>query len=173
MNASILLNYLCGDLGVNCSIIEATGKDPGTYGLYSPCTDSIKLSFEMNVYWESQLKASRACNFGMAATTHSVKPALETSALLLNCATSGTQSLPSATRGQTSTVISGNFRPLVSLTRESQNSSPSGGVIGGIVGGVLGVCLLVSMTEIFLLWRMGKWFFRKGSNTGSQSKYPS
>jgi 1,3-beta-glucanosyltransferase GAS1 len=94
------LNYLCENLAVNCSMIEADGNAPGSYGIYSPCNDSVQLSWEMNTYWESQAKVSGACDFSGGATTQSTRPPSGTCASLLDQAT---RSIPSATGEQTST----------------------------------------------------------------------
>ena len=83
-NISSLFGYICGDLSVDCSGINANGNAPGQYGAFSPCNDTVKLSFLMNKYYNSQNKEAAACNFGGAATTRSAIPATGTCSDLIN-----------------------------------------------------------------------------------------
>ena len=90
-NVSDLFGYICGDLAVDCSGINANGTSPGQYGAFSPCNSTVKLSWLMNKYYDSQSKVAGACDFGGAATIQSAQPASGTcSQLLSEAGTAGT-----------------------------------------------------------------------------------
>lgn len=62
---SDLFGYVCGV--IDCGGVTANGTD-GTFGAYSFCSDKEKLSFVLNLYYESQKKSASACAFSGKAS---------------------------------------------------------------------------------------------------------
>jgi hypothetical protein len=95
-NITDLFSYICGSLNVDCAGIGANGTYPGSYGAYSPCNATVKLSWLMNSYYESNSKAAGACDFGGQASTQSAQSPSGTCASLISQAgTAGTGSVTS------------------------------------------------------------------------------
>jgi len=98
-NISSLFGYICGDLAVDCSGINANGTYPGQYGAFSPCNATVQLSWLMNKYYDAQSKAAGACDFGGAATTQSAQAASGTCSQLLSEAGSAGTGVVTSTNG--------------------------------------------------------------------------
>ncbi|KAF8541902.1 Glucanosyltransferase-domain-containing protein [Trichophaea hybrida] len=56
-----LFSFICGK-GTDCTGINGNGTT-GSYGAYSMCSPTERLSWAMNAYYEAQNKASTACDF--------------------------------------------------------------------------------------------------------------
>lgn len=126
-NISALFGYICGDLGVDCSGINANGTAPGQYGAFSPCNATVKLSWLMNKYYNSQKNAAGACDFGGAATIRSALAASGTcSELLSEAGTAGTGVVTS-----TNGVING---PGANNPAGGPNASGSKSAASGLIG---------------------------------------
>ncbi|KAG8919117.1 1,3-beta-glucanosyltransferase gas1 [Tulasnella sp. 417] len=72
-----LLNYACsqlGTLGGSCNPIGADGAT-GTYGPFSVCDPSTKLSYALSEYYELSNRQAAACVFGGNSTVLSTAPA--------------------------------------------------------------------------------------------------
>ena len=103
-------NLICGDLGVDCSVIEANGTAPGSYGAYSSCNVTVRLSWAFNEYWLLQSKTAAACDFGGQATIQSPSSVAGDCVSLLTSSVS-TGGFPSPTGGQVPSVsTSSSFR---------------------------------------------------------------
>jgi 1,3-beta-glucanosyltransferase GAS1 len=90
-NISDLFGYICGSLGVDCSGITANGTAPGSYGAYSYCNSTVKLSWLMNSYFDSQNQAADACKFsGQAFTQSAQTPSGTCASLISQAGTAGT-----------------------------------------------------------------------------------
>jgi hypothetical protein len=84
-----LFGLVCG-YGSSCAGIVAEASN-GTYGAYSACNSTEQLSFAFNQYYNSQGKASTACDFGGAAGIKKAASASGTCGSLIQAAgTAGT-----------------------------------------------------------------------------------
>ena len=129
-NVSSLFGYICGDLGVDCSGINANGNAPGQYGAYSPCNATVKLSWLMNKYYNSQNKQGSACDFGGAATTRSAIAASGTCSDLINQAGAQGTGVVTSTDGAVSNPGSGSSQGGGSASNGSSSSSAASGMSG-------------------------------------------
>jgi 1,3-beta-glucanosyltransferase GAS1 len=136
-NITELFGYICGSLGVNCAGINANGTFPGQYGAYSPCSDIVKLSFLMNMYYDSQKQVAGACDFGGQATTQKAQSATGTcSVLIAEAGSSGTGSV-TATAGLVTGT--GSNSPTGSGSGSGSSSSSTSKSAGhSVVGGLYG-----------------------------------
>jgi hypothetical protein len=82
-NISDLFGYICGQLNVDCTGITANGSS-GVYGAYSPCNSTVKLSWLMNSYYDSQSQSAGACSFGGQAKIQSAQSPSGTCASLIS-----------------------------------------------------------------------------------------
>jgi 1,3-beta-glucanosyltransferase GAS1 len=128
-NISSLFGYICGDLGVDCSGINANGNAPGQYGAYSPCNSTVKLSWLMNKYYNSQNKEAAACSFGGAATTRSATAASGTCSALISEAGAAGTGIVTSTAGAVSNPGSSG-----SSGSSSSGSSSSSSAASGVTG---------------------------------------
>ena len=94
-----LFSQACGYSSSICQGIIANAST-GTYGAYSVCNSTEKLSFAFNQYFLSQNKQANACNFGGAAQTQASASATGTCGSLLSQAgTAGTGIVTSSPTG--------------------------------------------------------------------------
>lgn len=143
-NISSLFGYICGDLGVDCSGINANGNAPGQYGAFSPCNASVKLSWLMNKYYNSQNKIAGACDFGGAATTKSANAASGTcSELLSEAGAAGTGQVTS-----TNGIVSGPGSN--GGGGGSSGGSSSSSAASGITGTIGDLRIFVALVSAFL-----------------------
>jgi len=151
-NLSTLFGYICGDLGVDCSGINANGNAPGQYGAFSPCNATVQLSWLMNKYYNSQNKVANACDFGGAATTRSATPAQGTCSQLISEAGVDGTGVVTSTNGLVSGGGSGNGSSGSGSSGSSSSSSAASGLTGligdfrvffAVVGAFLGGVALV------------------------------
>jgi len=77
-----LFGQVCGyDSGKACDSISRDAKN-GKYGAYSMCDSTQQLAIAFDAYYQSQNKASTACNFGGGASVVSAKADSSCSAVL-------------------------------------------------------------------------------------------
>lgn len=81
-----LFNYVCGQ--IDCDGINGNGTT-GKYGSYSFCTPKEKLSFILNIYYQSQGGSKSACDFSGSATLQSATTRSACSAALKEIGASG------------------------------------------------------------------------------------
>jgi hypothetical protein len=76
-----IFGFICGKSPEVCAGING---DPstGVYGAYSMCEDAAKLDYVLDAYYQSQKKASTACDFNGQAQVVSPKAASTCSAAL-------------------------------------------------------------------------------------------
>jgi 1,3-beta-glucanosyltransferase GAS1 len=129
-NITSLFGYICGDLSVDCSGINADGNAPGQYGAFSPCNATVKLSWLMNKYYNSQNKQASACDFGGAATTRSATAASGTCSTLLSQAGAAGTGVVSATEGAVGNPSSTGSNSGSSSSGSSSSSSAASGNTG-------------------------------------------
>ena len=137
-NISALFGYICGDLAVDCSGINANGTSPGQYGAFSPCNATVKLSWLMNKYYDSQSKAAGACSFGGAATVQSAQAASGTCSQLLSEAGTAGTGVVTSTNGA------------VSGSSGAPGASGSKSAASGLMGGWGDVRITVAVVAAFL-----------------------
>ncbi|KAL6408484.1 1,3-beta-glucanosyltransferase gel4 [Ilyonectria robusta] len=65
---SAVFDYICGVNSTLCDPINGNATT-GVYGTFSMCSDVDKLAYVLNAYYESQGKASTACDFNGKAQT--------------------------------------------------------------------------------------------------------
>jgi len=93
-----LFSNVCGLDNSACNGINGNATT-GTYGSYSMCDSYSKLSFAFDQYYQSQSKASTACDFGGNATTQSGSQSSNCKALLNQAGTAGTGTVTSVPTG--------------------------------------------------------------------------
>jgi hypothetical protein len=123
-----LLDTACGLLGQkggNCDDIGGNGST-GTYGRLSGCDPTIKLSFVMSEYYESQNRNGDACSFAGNGT---VNPLAPTSTSAASAAASSCVSNPDATFTPTALATTGSSTS-TSTTTGSGKSSGAAAVLG-------------------------------------------
>jgi hypothetical protein len=76
-----IFNFICGSSPSSCAGINANATT-GVYGAYSMCDDGAKLDYVLDTYYNSQKKASTACDFKGQAQVVSAKPVATCSAAL-------------------------------------------------------------------------------------------
>jgi hypothetical protein len=117
-----LLDTACGLLGQgggNCNDIGGNGST-GTYGRLSGCDPTIKLSFVMSEYYESQNRNGAACSFAGNGT---VNPLAATSTSAANAAASSCISNPGATFTPTALASAGSTSTPTSKTKSSNGAA--------------------------------------------------
>ncbi|KAM5356518.1 hypothetical protein ACJ41O_003164 [Fusarium nematophilum] len=63
-----IFGYICGEDPEICTAINGNAST-GVYGAYSMCSDSAKLAYVLDAYYQSQNSAADACDFEGDATT--------------------------------------------------------------------------------------------------------
>lgn len=76
-----IFNFICGHNPGVCAGINGNATS-GVYGAYSMCDDGAKLDYVLDTYYNSQKKASTACDFNSQAQVISAKPVATCSAAL-------------------------------------------------------------------------------------------
>lgn len=76
-----IFNFICGNNPAVCAGINGNATS-GVYGAYSMCDDGAKLDYVLDTYYNSQKKASTACDFNSQAQIVSAKPVATCSAAL-------------------------------------------------------------------------------------------
>lgn len=142
--AGQLINTACGLLGQSggtCTDIAADGA-AGTYGLVSGCDPTVKLSYVMSKYYESQNRNSQACSFAGNGTVNSHA---STSASAASVASSCIAS-PSATFAPTAAATSSGSSSTATTTSGGGKKNGASTLVGGGFVGmvVMGVVVVVS-----------------------------
>ncbi|KAA8906515.1 Glucanosyltransferase-domain-containing protein [Sphaerosporella brunnea] len=111
-NYADLFSYICGG-NTDCSGINGNATT-GKYGAYSMCNSTERLSWAMNAYYDSQNKASTACDFSGSGTTQAAASSSGSCSALMKEAggISGTgtvTSQPSATGSGSGSASAGNY----------------------------------------------------------------
>ncbi|KAG8912691.1 1,3-beta-glucanosyltransferase gas1 [Tulasnella sp. 417] len=130
-----LLNYACsqlGTLGGSCLPIGADGG-AGTYGPFSVCDPSTKLSYALSEYYELSNRQAASCNFDGNATVISTAPASAQAAdaAASSCASAnpaGTQvpSDPTSTSPSTQGAASPGATQSGSISNGTKNNGAAG-----------------------------------------------
>lgn len=76
-----IFGFICGKSPSVCAGINGDAST-GVYGAYSMCDDGAKLDYVLDAYYQSQQKASTACDFNGQAQVVSAKPVATCSAAL-------------------------------------------------------------------------------------------
>ena len=124
-----LFDYLCSE--IDCGDISANGTS-GEYGPYSFCDASVKLSYLLNKYYESQDKKDSACSFsGSASLASSTSLPSSCSAVLSSASASATVTGSSGSSGSSgstskSSGSSGNSTSSSSSSSSSTKESAAG-----------------------------------------------
>ncbi|EDR08961.1 glycoside hydrolase family 72 protein, partial [Laccaria bicolor S238N-H82] len=127
--AGQLINTACGLLGQSggtCTDIAADGA-AGTYGLVSGCDPTVKLSYVMSKYYESQNRNSQACSFAGNGTVNSHA---STSASAASVASSCIAS-PSATFAPTAPASSSGSSSTATTTSGGGKKNGASTLVGG------------------------------------------
>jgi hypothetical protein len=80
-----IFSFICGKSPAVCAGINGNATN-GVYGAYSMCDDGAKLDYVLDAYYQSQQKASTACDFNSQAQVVSAKPVATCSAALASAA---------------------------------------------------------------------------------------
>jgi hypothetical protein len=141
--ATSILETLCGTSSQNCPALHGDGST-GTYGAYSMCNVTARLSWALNVKYKDN---SIGCNNDPFAVVQTGEDLYECNGVLDQAGAFGTGTITSfasfttATQGATWT----NTPTFVGSTYWDDSSSLSQGAIAGIViGSLLGVAAIAS-----------------------------
>lgn len=83
---SEIFGYICGE--IDCGGIQANGTT-GEYGAYSFCSSKQQLDFVLNLYYLSQNKSGKACDFDGKASTKAGSVASDCSSAISQAGESG------------------------------------------------------------------------------------
>ncbi|SCV02433.1 LAME_0H00430g1_1 [Lachancea meyersii CBS 8951] len=143
-----LYNTLCGKL--DCGDISADGEK-GSYGAYSFCDNSVKLSFLLNKYYESNGKSKSACSFDGSASLAS------STSLASSCQTKLSSASAKASVSGSSTSSSAQSSDSSKSGSGSSNSASSGSTKKSAAGlqikpiSSAGLCIMsVAVTAVSL-----------------------
>jgi len=146
-----LLDTACGLLGKeggSCSDIGGNGST-GIYGRLSGCDPTIKLSFVMSEYYESQKRNGIACSFAGNGT---VNPLASTSVSAANAAASSCISDPAATFTPTAITSAGSTS---TATSTSSTVKPSGAAaVFGDPNTLLGLGMMTVVGLASAIWTL-------------------
>ncbi|KAH6603205.1 glycoside hydrolase family 72 protein [Trichoderma cornu-damae] len=101
-----IFGYICGSSPQVCAGINGNAAT-GVYGAYHMCDDGAKLDYVLDAYYQSQNKASSACDFKGQAQVVSAKPASSCSSALASASAINKQAATATTPvggGSTSTA---------------------------------------------------------------------
>ena len=125
-----LFDYLCSE--IDCGDISANGTS-GEYGPYSFCDASVKLSYLLNKYYESQDKKDSACSFsGSASLASSTSLPSSCSAVLSSASASATVTGSSGSSGSSGSTSKSSGSSSNSTSSSSSSSSSTKESAAGI-----------------------------------------
>lgn len=135
-----LFDEVCGySDGIACSEGINRNTTVGEYGAYSMCNPLEKLSYAFNAYYESQKRASDACDFGGSATLRSGNP-------------SSADSCDSIIAEASKSASSGGSGSSNNRGGSNNKDSSAQSLFSPVVTvGAFGATLLVSLAGVFML----------------------